>query len=129
LEKQPNLRGDYTMKKTPVIFISVLVLLLVDFSVGYFLGKKSDVVTVQVENGSQKDIAAVTVEYEGGTVVISDIKKKKRKKLKFLSKKENSYKLQVIFKDNVSLYSEKRNVKPGSGVKETVLDNEIKALH
>ena len=117
------------MKKTPTIIVAVLALLLIDFGIGYFLGKKSHIITVQIENNSQKDIAAATVEHQGGTAVISDIKKKKKKRVKFYSNRENSYKLHVVFEDNRSLYSEKRNVKPGSKVVENVSDSEITAVH
>ena len=116
------------MIKQPVIVFFILFFLVADFGAGYYLGKKSHIVTVQINNISQKNISAARIEHENGTAVISDIKKKKNKKIKFFSKSENSYKLNAIFEDNTSLYSEKRNVKPGSRIVESVTDEEIKAV-
>jgi hypothetical protein len=95
---------------------------------GYYIGTKSHIVTIQIENSSQKNISAVVLEHEKGTATRSDIQQKKRKKMNFYSSAENSYKLNVIFEDNTSLYSEKRHVKPGSRVIESVFDDEIKAV-
>ena len=116
------------MKIKFVLITFVIILFAVDFGIGYYLGKKSHLVTVQINNISQKNIAAATIEHERGTVVLSDIKKKKSKKMKFHTKSENSYKLNVIFEDNISLYSEKRHVKPGSKIIESVTGKEIKAV-
>lgn len=116
------------MKNVSVAVIIVILFLVAAFITGYSLGKKSHIVTVKIDNISQKNIASVTVEHERGTAILSDIKKKRKKKVKFYSSSENSYKLQVIFVDNTSLYSEKRNVKPGSKVIESVTEAEIKAV-
>ena len=116
------------MKNASIIIIFVLLLLGVDFGIVYFMGKKSHIVTVQINNSSQKNISAARIEHENGTAVISDIKKNKNKKISFFTKSDNSYKLNVIFVDNTSLYSEKRHVKPGSKIIESVTGEEIKAV-
>lgn len=116
------------MKKAFVVLIIIILLLTATFLAGYMLGKKSHIVTVQINNSSQKNIAAARIEHEKGTAILSDIKKKKNKKTKFYSNSENSYKLNVIFEDNTSLYSEKRTVRPGSKITENVSEEEIKAI-
>jgi len=116
------------MKKALIAIIIILLLLAVVFGIGYFMGKNAYIVTVHINNSSQKNISAARIEYENGTAVVSDIKKNKNKEIIFFTKSENSYKLNVIFEDNTSLYSEKRHVSPGSKITENVGDEEIVAV-
>ncbi len=116
------------MNKKFIVVLLIFLFLLIDFGTGYYLGTNFHIITVQINNISHKNISAAILEHEKGTAALSGIKNKKSKKMKFYSNSENSYKLNVIFEDNTSLYSEKRHVKPGSKVIETVSGDEIKAI-
>jgi hypothetical protein len=120
---------DMSMKKLLVGAIIAAVL----FCIGYFLGLnrgvRKNIASVEIVNESGMAIMTATIRHEAGTVIVANIKKNRRERVRFYTKGPNSYTLSVTLENNRTLYCDtSRVILSGETVKEVVGDSTISPI-
>lgn len=112
-----------------IVLLALLV--LVSFGAGVFYSAiyhiGSPIVTVQLQNASNQNIASVLLEHEHGSVSVTNIEPGDSRRVHFYAPGESSYKLNVVLADGRTMTDGAGYVEAGYEVVEVISNDTIKS--
>ncbi|MBN2037906.1 MAG: hypothetical protein JW768_14285 [Chitinispirillaceae bacterium] len=117
---------DTSMKKLLAGAIVTALLFGIGFLLGLHRGSRKNIAAVDIVNESGIAIMTATIRHEAGTVIAANIKKNRRERVRFYTKRPNGYTITVTLENNRTLYSDtSRAIQGGDLVREVVSDSAI----
>jgi hypothetical protein len=113
------------MRRGLTIAVSALVVAIVLFVVGFFIGSGSNLATIRIQNRSSRGVATARVEFDQGTRLVSSIESRNEEKAVWYTRRQTDYRLIVTFEDGRTIRSDERRIEPGAEVTEIVTDSVI----
>ncbi len=117
--------------RKPLKIIGIVSLVLISFAAGtimavvFHLG--SPIVTVQLENASEKEITSLRISHEHGIVELKNIEAGGSRTVHFYAPGDSSYELSLVFANGQTLQSGPTYVEPGYSVTAVITEHEIKS--